>query len=110
MQQGRRSDPAYVTMVKDKFIRALDEHGGVESACSVVGISRQTAYHWRTCDDEFGAAWADVVEKHKGYTGESSSEHSAQWHRGWKAGFDAGVLWLQGRLAKKGIMVDEDNL
>jgi hypothetical protein len=59
-------EPRHLTLKKFEtptaFIETLRSTGNVRAACDAVGISRQTAYYWRSNDAEFAAAWAQAIE------------------------------------------------
>lgn len=44
------------------FLGALEEGLSVTGACREAKISRQTAYHHRSLDEGFRAAWDDAIE------------------------------------------------
>lgn len=45
------------------FLDALKATGMVTAACDEVGIGRSTVYDRRESDEEFAAAWDDIVER-----------------------------------------------
>jgi hypothetical protein len=47
---------------RDRFLRALAEHGQVNYACKLAGCSTVTAYQRRQRDEEFAQAWKDALE------------------------------------------------
>ena len=49
--------------VAEKFLTELAEHAGlVTKAAEATGITRMTAYNWRKADENFAAAWDQVIE------------------------------------------------
>jgi hypothetical protein len=48
---------------RDRFLSELAAHeGDVSAACSAIGVGRRSIYDWRENDEDFAAAWDDVVE------------------------------------------------
>jgi hypothetical protein len=48
---------------EEGFLRCLRESGGnVSRACEAAGLSRQTAYEWRSADKDFAERWDETVE------------------------------------------------
>lgn len=45
----------------DRFLKELEKGPIVELACNKVGISRQTAYRWRSEDSEFKKKMDDIL-------------------------------------------------
>lgn len=47
---------------REKFIAKLAECCNVSEACRAANIGRSAAYHWRSEDEDFAAAWAEAEE------------------------------------------------
>lgn len=48
---------------REQFLAELALHeGDVSASCAAVGVGRRSMYDWREDDQDFAAAWDDVVE------------------------------------------------